>query len=46
VAVKSFRPVLLAFAGFLVFSSYKMLTSGDDDDDDEVQALKIPNPKP
>lgn len=36
-AVKSFRPVLLAFAGFLVFSSYKMLTSGDDDDDDEVQ---------
>jgi len=35
VAVKSFRPVLLAFAGFLVFSSYKMLTSGDDDDDDE-----------
>mmetsp|Transcript_27661 Transcript_27661/g.54009 ORF Transcript_27661/g.54009 Transcript_27661/m.54009 type:complete len:364 (+) Transcript_27661:153-1244(+) len=35
VAVKSFRPVLLAFAGFLVFSSYKMLASGGDDDDDD-----------
>jgi len=36
VAVKSFRPVLLAFAGFLVFSSFKMLTSaGDDDDEDD-----------
>jgi len=35
VAVKSFRPVLLAFAGFLVFSSYKMLTVEEDDDDDE-----------
>jgi len=26
VAINSFRPILLAFAGFLVFSSYKMLT--------------------
>ena len=38
VAVKSFRPVLLAFAGFLVFSSFKMLTAGDDDDDDGMPA--------
>lgn len=35
VAIQSFRPVLLAFAGFLIFTSFKILTSDGDDDDDE-----------
>jgi hypothetical protein len=30
VAIQSFRPVLLAFAGFLIFTSFKILTSDGD----------------
>lgn len=33
--IENFEPVLLGFAGILLFSSWKMLTSDDDDDDDE-----------
>jgi len=34
-AVQSFRPLLLGFAGFLIFASYQGLTEEDDDEDDE-----------
>eukprot|EP00929_Paragymnodinium_shiwhaense_P068404 TRINITY_DN34393_c0_g2_i1.p1 TRINITY_DN34393_c0_g2~~TRINITY_DN34393_c0_g2_i1.p1 ORF type:complete len:453 (+),score=78.81 TRINITY_DN34393_c0_g2_i1:126-1484(+) len=33
--VKAFKPFLLAFAGFLLYSSYMGLTADDDDDDEE-----------
>lgn len=35
VAIQTLRPVLVLFASFLIFSSYKILAGGDDDDDDE-----------
>lgn len=31
--IDNFRPVLLFFAGLLVYSSYNLLTSGEDDDE-------------
>ncbi|KAJ9515351.1 hypothetical protein QJQ45_006616 [Haematococcus lacustris] len=33
--IEVFRPLLLLFAGILVFSAAKLLTAGDDEDDDE-----------
>lgn len=33
-AVESFRPVLLVFAGILLFSSYKLLTGDDEEEED------------
>jgi TerC family integral membrane protein len=35
VAIKTLRPVLVLFASFLIFSSYKILSGVDDDDEDE-----------
>ncbi|KAJ1469413.1 integral membrane protein TerC family-domain-containing protein [Baffinella frigidus] len=47
VAIQQFRGVLLLFAGFLVYSSFKILTAdgGDDDDDDlsENSVVKLGN---
>jgi len=34
-ALKSFQPLLLVFAAFLIYSSYEALKSDDDDDDEE-----------
>jgi len=34
-ALKSFQPLLLVFAAFLIYSSYEALKPEDDDDDDE-----------
>jgi TerC family integral membrane protein len=34
-AISAFKPVLLGFAGFLIFSSYSALTGGGDNDDDD-----------
>ena len=33
--IESWKPVLLLFAGILLFSSYKLLASGDSDDADD-----------
>ena len=33
--IDSWKPVLLLFAGILLFSSYKLLASGDSDDADD-----------
>lgn len=33
--IESWKPVLLLFAGILLFSSFKLLTGGKDDGDDE-----------
>jgi len=33
--LKSFQPLLLVFAAFLIYSSYEALKSDDDDDDEE-----------
>jgi len=38
-AVKAFTPLLLAFSGFLIFSSYKLLAGDDDDEEDELPQL-------
>ncbi|KAJ8600140.1 hypothetical protein CTAYLR_008260 [Chrysophaeum taylorii] len=35
-AIQSFRPVLLVFAGILVFASFKLLTVEENDDDEDV----------
>uniref|UniRef100_A0A7S4NWD4 Integral membrane protein TerC n=1 Tax=Guillardia theta TaxID=55529 RepID=A0A7S4NWD4_GUITH len=35
VAIRQYRGILVAFAGFLIYSSYKILAGGGDDDDDE-----------
>ena len=35
-AIENFRPVLLLFAGILVFSSYKLLTGEEEDDDEDL----------
>jgi len=35
VALKSFQPLLLVFAAFLIYSSYEALKPEDEDDDDE-----------
>lgn len=32
--IQQFHPVLIGFAGILLFSSYQLLAGGDDDDDD------------
>jgi len=34
-AVSAFKPILLGFAGFLIFSSYSMLAGGGEGDDDD-----------
>jgi len=36
-AVNAFKPILLGFSGFLLFSSYSMLAGEGDDDDDEEE---------
>mmetsp|Transcript_40660 Transcript_40660/g.49317 ORF Transcript_40660/g.49317 Transcript_40660/m.49317 type:complete len:405 (-) Transcript_40660:522-1736(-) len=33
-AIENFQPVLLVFAGILIFSSYKLLTEGEGEDED------------
>ena len=33
--IESWKPVLLLFAGILLFSSYKLLVAGDAGDDDD-----------
>lgn len=35
VAIQTLRPVLVLFASFLIFSSYKILSGGGDDDEDD-----------
>jgi len=42
-AVGLFSPVLLGFAGFLLFSSYTMLTGDEEDDDDEEPPELVAN---
>jgi TerC family integral membrane protein len=39
--IQAFRPFLLVFSGFLIYSSYTALTSGDDDDDEEEKPPDI-----
>merc|ERR1719231_1245655 len=34
-ALENFRAVLLGFAGVLLFSSFKLLTAGDDDEEED-----------
>lgn len=34
--IQVFEPLLLLFAGILLFSSYKLLKGGDDDGDDDL----------
>uniref|UniRef100_A0A7S0WEG9 Uncharacterized protein n=1 Tax=Pyramimonas obovata TaxID=1411642 RepID=A0A7S0WEG9_9CHLO len=35
-AVNNFRPILLVFAGILMFSSYKLLFGGEDEEDEDL----------
>ncbi len=39
--VERFEPVLLLFAGILIYSSYKMLAGGEDDEDEDLENNKI-----
>lgn len=41
VALENFRPVLLVFAGVLVYSSGKILLEGDDDDEEDMNENAI-----
>lgn len=34
--IENFKPVLLVFAGILIFSSYKLLSEGDDDEEEDM----------
>jgi len=51
-AITNFKPVLLVFAGILIFSSYKLITeSGEEEDEDmsenaivQVRIGPFPNP--
>jgi len=40
-AVNTFQPLLLGFSGFLIFSSYQLLSGGDDDDDEEEELPEL-----
>lgn len=41
-AVKSFQPLLLIFAAFLIYTSFNMITADDDDDDEEEELPSKP----
>ncbi|CAM9523148.1 unnamed protein product [Discosporangium mesarthrocarpum] len=40
-ALSVFQPVLLGFAGVLIFSSYKLLTEGDEDGEDDLSGNQV-----
>jgi len=40
-AIKAFEPLLLIFSGFLVYSSFKALTAGDDDEDEGPSEIAL-----
>ena len=39
--IETFKPVLLGFAGILIYSSVKILVSGDDDNEDDLSENNI-----
>ena len=39
--IENFQPVLLVFAGILLFSSYGLLVKNDEDDDSDLSDNKI-----
>lgn len=41
VAMDLFHPVLLGFAGVLLFSAYTLLAEGDEDDDEDLTDNKV-----
>lgn len=40
-AMSVFHPVLLGFAAILIFSSYKLLSEGEDDEDEDLSDNKL-----
>lgn len=42
-AMNAFHPVLLGFAGILLFSSYKLLSEGEGGDDEDLTDNKVVN---
>ena len=45
-AVSAFKPILLGFAGFLIYSSYSMLAGGDEDDDEDDAPPELVGDRP
>jgi TerC family integral membrane protein len=41
VAIESFKGVLLVFAGFLIFSSFKILTSGEEEEEEDLSQNSV-----
>eukprot|EP00547_Thalassionema_nitzschioides_P004142 CAMPEP_0194213690 /NCGR_PEP_ID=MMETSP0156-20130528/14463_1 /TAXON_ID=33649 /ORGANISM="Thalassionema nitzschioides, Strain L26-B" /LENGTH=265 /DNA_ID=CAMNT_0038941783 /DNA_START=399 /DNA_END=1193 /DNA_ORIENTATION=- len=41
IAIETFRPILLVFAGILVYSSFKILVEGDDDEEEDMNENAI-----
>lgn len=40
-AMNVFHPILLGFAGVLIFSSYKLLSEGEDDEEEDLSENKL-----